>query len=190
LINKPIILKAKGNITYIIANWKKIRVESYFRNIKNLNIINNKLFFIYDKQDEKTYNILDTYIYYDWNYSKWLWELSSINFDKDENIYFIRHTSDWLLYWYKCDFSDYNIKEKSNTILKLKIAEDNLIKTKTGKKYLYKLEDFISKLSIIKLQNVSNKIDKINLNDSRYKKYKDILEYIKYRILVELETRK
>jgi hypothetical protein len=76
-----------------------------------------------------------------------------------------------------------------NNTSKLKILKNKLLKIKNWKKYINKLDTFIPKLKTEKLLKVLTKLKKLDLNNYKIKKYKLILDYIKYSILVELENR-
>lgn len=88
--------------------------------------------------------------------------------------------------------SSSNLSSTDLSILQeqLATAENTLNKTATWKIYLEKLEKMIPTLSYSKLKSVSEKLKNIDLSNKKFSKYRDILIYIKVKILVELELQK
>jgi len=128
---------------------------------------------------------------------KKLYEINFLNKDLDikkinptfETKYTKQYAFEFLekVSWIKWDFSN-GTNKKSYKSLLLQTRKD-LLKTKHWKKYIIQFDILIPKLKTIKLKKVSKKLEKLNLNSSKLRRYKLILEYIKYGILVELEKR-
>jgi hypothetical protein len=79
-------------------------------------------------------------------------------------------------------------KEK-HYLCELPKTKDMLIKDleKTKyKKYIPKIDEIVEKLSEEKLKSVLEKINKIDLENPKFEKYRDLLEYFKYKILVKM----
>lgn len=109
--------------------------------------------------------------------------------DKYENVYSLMYlpNSQNISFVAKIRWKEVIIQEicdnsKNNSIEK----KLNIYKNKLPKKVVLKLENIITKLSKEKLTKVYKKIEKIDLENKKYAKYKDILIYIKLRIWLEL----
>jgi hypothetical protein len=68
-------------------------------------------------------------------------------------------------------------------------ARKKLQNTKYGK-YITKIENVIEKFSNAKVLKLLQKLEKINLENPKYKKFKDILVFIKAKTLDEIKKRK
>ena len=80
-------------------------------------------------------------------------------------------------------------KEEQNNYIVQKIKKE-IGKTKTWKKYIKLIDNFINKASIKKIEKLANKVSKIDLNNKELSKYKDLLIYLKLQTENELFKRK
>lgn len=81
-------------------------------------------------------------------------------------------------FWYKIDLEwRYVLKKDYKRYLKEKLESNKKISNITDK-----IDSLISKSSTIKLNKLNYQLSKIDLNNKKYAKYKDILEYLKESI--------
>jgi len=107
-------------------------------------------------------------------------------------------SNEWELFFIAFSYSSWKkhifkeeCKQKKENINKTNLISSklNLLRTKNWKKYINMFEEFIPKLKTEKLKKVLWKLEKLNLDNPKIKKHKILLEYIKFKILVELENR-
>lgn len=82
-----------------------------------------------------------------------------------------------------------NIKAKSLLTKDLIISKNNLRKVIKQKKTISKIDSLVIKLDIKKLESLYTKLDKINLKLAKFKKYKDLLTYLKAKVWLEIHKR-
>lgn len=80
----------------------------------------------------------------------------------------------------------YNMTEKDIKLINNINSKLDLYNKKISKNIIIKLEKIITKLSKKKLIKVYKKINKIDFENKKYTKYKDLLIYIKLRIWLEI----
>jgi len=176
---------------YIIKDWIKEELKElswkWIVNIDDFIVFSNKKdYFLSLKQD---FWIFDNSFYREQNYLLYNWEIES--FWNNSVVWEIKDY--WNKKWFKIAFNDSNKNKFRNYICeKEETDEEKILKLKNiiSKKIVLKLEKVIIKLSKEKLIKIYKKIDKINLEDKKYAKYKNILEYFKLRILLEIKKNK
>ena len=156
----------KNFINNLDFKWKEIFSDKEIKNawIKNISEItfNNNIWYIIENNASKN---------------------SKTSISKKDAFKILQKIS-----WKDIIFS--NIEDQNSSTFKLRQAYLNLSKSKNWDIYIKKIWVIISKLKIEKLKKISAKLEKLDFNNSRIKKYKLILEYMKYKVLVELEDRK
>ncbi len=155
--------------TYIEVQWKTYWPLNLKRDYILESLWDNWFYFTYDKEENK-YN--DSYVNINWEV---YWPYSRISRVSD-------FKENWILVKYK-DYNQSNAwKEVYKTFI---INSDKIVNKKTYniKPVLKnKIDSLISKSSTTKLNKLNYQLSKIDLNNKKYAKYKDILEYLKESI--------
>jgi len=207
--NFSTILKYNGkNYLYNImidSIWEEKENYVHYTYDSNWKIKNSPL---HSKTSKIILNLFDNIIFYwkpyfnesevlklkkTWNYITWIESLhlysSSKSYSNKKSKISKKEALEFIesIYGSKLSFS--NIEKKDSLEYKYNKSYNLLSKSTNWKKYIKKIEEFIPKLKTEKLKKVLLKLEKLNLDNPKLKKYRLILEYIKYKILIEVKSR-
>lgn len=163
----------KGNFMWKINLWWGESISDIFEEWKSL---------FYKKFDRKDNTEILIEIY-DKNWTK-----ESI-FDEWKLIWTFKRSIKYTEDMEKPIFINKHINNKKQLFKNYLISKSTISKNSDFKKYIPKLNNLISNINIEKLKEIDSKLEKFDLNNKKFKKYKIVLEYLKAKIKLEIYER-
>ena len=193
------------DVTIRLQEWFNEKYKEYFewekQDFKDFSLI--KDWYIYYSDDKK-----HSFIRYEIEkWKKWIIidkiYFSTNNYERLSFIWYREELNWFLAFWNRdskeivfINLDEYEVIEnlndiKYNYINKEELTKElillkNNLKDRKWNKYVEKFEELIPKISAEKLFSINEKLEKFDLSDIKYEKYKDILTYLKLKIKLEL----
>lgn len=184
-------------------NWNYIIVKDW---IEITEFVDGNTYFFFDKENNfyyiwREWDIkLEYWTRLSWrnniikNWKKITWSFDDVNsvvYNKSDNSIYFMWRKDWISWLYKTNNinkTNINNNKKTEWIKQVILLKNNLKNTKWNK-YVLKFDEIIPKLTDEKLLSINKKLEKFDLNNSKYKNFKEILTYLKLKIELELYNR-